>query len=62
MHPNTRDYTFYSPVHEMYTRIDYIMVDHKVLEWVTDLNIEIDAVRSLPHNMKMTTGIQRPPL
>lgn len=40
-HPNIQDYTFYSPVHGTYSRLDYIMVDHRLLGWVFETNIEI---------------------
>lgn len=33
-HPKTQDYTFYSPVHRSYSRIEYIMVEHRLLDFV----------------------------
>lgn len=62
MHPKTQDYMFFSPVHGTYTRIDYIMVDHKALELVTESNIEISTLSdNSPVTMKIrVTGIQRP--
>lgn len=40
-HPKTQDYIFYSPVHATYSRIDYIMVEHRLIELVTKTNIEM---------------------
>lgn len=40
-HPKTQDYTFYSPVHVTYSRIDYIMVKHSFLDLVAKTDIEI---------------------
>lgn len=31
-HPQLRDYTFYSSVHGTYSRLDYILVEHRILE------------------------------
>lgn len=30
-HPSVRDYSFFSPVHKSYTRIDYFLVDSKLI-------------------------------
>lgn len=62
MHPEMQDYTFFSPVQGTYTRIDYIIVDHKALELVTELTIEISTLSDhSPVTMKIrVTGIQRP--
>lgn len=43
-HPRTQDYTFYSPVHRTDSRIDYIMVDHRLLELVTETKLEISTL------------------
>ena len=32
LNPRARDYTFFSPVHGTYSRIDYALVDHRLLE------------------------------
>lgn len=39
-HVRERDYTFHSPVHGTYSRLDYIFVDHSLLEGVVDTSIE----------------------
>lgn len=40
-HAKDRDYTFFSPVHGTYSRLDYIFVDHCLPEWVEETRIEI---------------------
>lgn len=62
-HPKIQDYTFYSLVHGTYSRIDYIMVDHRLLAWVIETNIEIATLSDhSPVTMKMRIPrIQRQP-
>lgn len=30
-HPKTRDYTFHSPVHASYFRLDFFIIEHRLL-------------------------------
>lgn len=39
-HPKERDYSFFSPVHRTYSRLDYLMVDHSLLEGIVESKIE----------------------
>lgn len=39
LHPVDRDYSYYSKVHDTYTRIDMIYVDHVALEWLQTSSI-----------------------
>ena len=38
--PSKRDYTFYSHVHESYSRIDHIFIEHRMLDAVVETKIE----------------------
>lgn len=38
-HPTERDYTFHSQVHNIYTRIDYFLVENKLISYVTNNKI-----------------------
>ncbi|MGL5901954.1 MAG: endonuclease/exonuclease/phosphatase family protein, partial [Cetobacterium sp.] len=40
LHPNTRQYSYYSPVHQTYTRIDYFLIDSKLLQQTKHCNYE----------------------
>lgn len=39
-HPQARDYSFHSTVHNTYTGLDYILVEHRLLEAVVKLSIK----------------------
>lgn len=43
-HSDKHDFTFFSPVHGTYLRLDYIMVDHRLLKMVRDTKIEISTL------------------
>lgn len=40
MNPNKKDFSFYSPVHGTYSRIDYIWIEHSLLDRVVESKIE----------------------
>lgn len=40
-HIKARDYTFHSPVHGTYSRIDFFLIEHRLLEITANTNIEI---------------------
>lgn len=39
LYPQGRDYTFYSHPHDMYSRIDYILLQHPMLNLLVDTSI-----------------------
>lgn len=52
--PKTQDFTFYSPVHGTYSRIDYILVDHRLLDMIVESSIELFTLSDhAPVRMKM---------
>lgn len=54
MNGKTRDYTFYSPVHRTYSRIDYILVDHRLLDRIVGSKIGIITISDhAPIEMEM---------
>lgn len=42
--PKSLDFTFFSPVHGTYTRIDYWLIEHRMLDLVVSTNIEITSL------------------
>lgn len=59
-HPKVQDYMFYSPAHGTHSRIDYILVYHRALDWVSFISIEITTL-SDHAPVKMTVpGSYRP--
>lgn len=53
-HPKSLDYTIYSPVHGTYTRIDYWLIEHRMLDLVESTNIEITILSDhAPVSMKI---------
>lgn len=56
-HPKSRDFTFYSPVHGTYTRIDYWLIEHRMLDLEIYTNIEMT---SLSDHAPMTMKIKIP--
>lgn len=54
-HPEIKDNTFYSPVHGTYSRLNYIMVEHRLLELVGKTSIEIMSLSDhAPVKLKLT--------
>lgn len=45
MNGKLKDYTFYSHVHRTYSRLDYILIEHGLLERVVDAKIGIATLR-----------------
>lgn len=51
LHPRGRDFTYYSQVHSSYSRIDYIFLDHQLLEGL--LGAEIKSITLSDHALVM---------
>lgn len=62
-HAKIRDYTFFSPVHGTYSRLDYLMVDHILLDIAEETEIGIRTLSDhAPVTMKMRLkGVKKPP-
>lgn len=56
-HPKTLDFTFFSLVHGTYTRINYWLIEHRMLDLVVSTNIEIT---SLSDHATVTMTIRIP--
>lgn len=56
-----QDFKFFSPVRGTYSRIDYILVEHRMIEWVKDSGVEISTLSDhSPVKVKMVVpGILR---
>lgn len=61
MNPKIQDFTFYFPVHGTYSRLDYILVDHRFLYRIVESKIEMTTLSDhAPVRMKMQVSkIQR---
>lgn len=56
-HNNERDYTFYSPVHATYSRLDFFLVEHWLLEVVISTNIGITTLSDhVPVSLQIKIG------
>lgn len=62
LHETDRDYTFFSPVHGSYSRLDYFMVDHRLLDFVKETRIGITTLSDhVPVLMRVgLPGCRRP--
>ena len=59
-HPKEHDYTFFSPPHGTYSRIDYILADHGLLDSITETEIGIMTVSDhAPITMKIILSTQK---
>ncbi|CAI9547993.1 unnamed protein product [Staurois parvus] len=57
MHMRDRDYTFFSKAHEIYSRLDYILIDHQLIELLVKIEIEMSTFSDhAPVTMKMGWG------
>lgn len=55
LHPSDRDFSYYSKVHDVYTRIDHIYVDRATLEFLQEASIgNITISDHVPVNVTLT--------
>ncbi|CAI9617453.1 unnamed protein product, partial [Staurois parvus] len=56
-HMKDRDYTFFSNAHEIYSRLDYILIDHQLIDHLVKIDIETRTFSDhAPVVMKMGWG------
>ena len=59
-HPTVRDYSFFSPVHKSYSRIDYVLLDSNLLSTVETVTYQPIVISDhAPLSMVLKIGVGR---
>lgn len=59
---NNKEFTYYSPYHKTYSRIDYFWINNTIIHRVTEPNIHSIIISDhVPISLKLTTGIKTQP-